>query len=255
MKVIFIGAGNLATNLAKKMYEKGFDIIQIYSRTEQSARTLGETINASFTTLPEAVRTDGDLYIFSVKDAVLEEVMRAIPANGGLWVHTAGSIPMSIFEAYSDRHGVFYPLQTFSKTRETDFSVIPFFVEANREEDCELLLKSAAVLSQKVYRADSEQRKYLHLAAVFANNFSNHMYAIAARLVEEHGLPFEALRPLIAETAAKINTLPPVDAQTGPAIRYDENVMEKQINMLDDAQLRAIYREISRSIFEFSKNK
>ncbi|MEG1586257.1 MAG: DUF2520 domain-containing protein, partial [Bacteroidales bacterium] len=101
----------------------------------------------------------------------------------------------------------------------------------------------------------SEQRKYLHLAAVFANNFSNHMFSIAAKLVEDHGLPFDALQPLIAETADKIRTMAPVNAQTGPAIRYDENVMEKQIGMLDNEQLRDIYRCVSRSIFDFSKNK
>ncbi|MGL4291983.1 MAG: Rossmann-like and DUF2520 domain-containing protein, partial [Bacteroidales bacterium] len=192
---------------------------------------------------------------FSVKDAFLKEVIAGVPANQGLWVHTAGSIPMDIFCGHSSRFGVFYPLQSFSKNRKPEFCNIPFFIEANKKQDADALFEAACRISQKVYRADSEQRKYLHLAAVFANNFSNHLFAIASQLMADHQLPFDALRPLIAETVAKIETMEPAAAQTGPAVRYDENIMNKQITMLEDENLKEIYRLLSKSIYEYSKKR
>lgn len=254
-RVIFIGAGNLATNLSLEMRNRGFEILQIYSYTLQSAQQLGEQLGCCYTNELKEVRKDADLYIFSVKDAVLSSVLNQIPPNNGLWVHTAGSIPMSIFEDYTNRYGVFYPLQTFSKNRRPDFSDIPFFIEANTESDYDSLTAAASIMSRKVYSASSEQRKHLHLAAVFACNFTNHMYAIAARIVEEKGLPFDALKPLITETATKIQSMAPLDAQTGPAIRYDENVINKHLSLLEDESLRSIYKELSGSIYNFSNNK
>lgn len=254
-RVIFIGAGNLATNLSLEMSSRGFEILQVYSYTLQSAQQLGEQLGCNYTNNLQEVRTNADLYIFSVKDAVLASVLEQMPANEGLWVHTAGSVPMSIFENHTERYGVFYPLQTFSKSRRPDFTNIPFFIEANKESDHQQLMEAASKLSPKVYAASSVQRKHLHLAAVFACNFTNHMYAIAAKLVEDKGLPFEALEPLIAETATKIQTMAPIDAQTGPAIRYDENVMNNHLALLDDESLRTIYKDISQSIFNFSNNK
>ncbi|MEG2946443.1 MAG: DUF2520 domain-containing protein [Bacteroidales bacterium] len=254
-KIIFIGAGNLATNLATAMQQKGFEIVQIYSHTVASAEKLAATLNCSFTNVISEIRTDADLYIFSVKDAALSSVLEEMQPNHGLWVHTAGSIPMDTFRPFTPRYGVFYPLQTFSKVRLLDFSDIPFFIEAHNEADCRLLTEHAEKLSAKVYAADSEQRKYLHLAAVFACNFTNHMYAIAAQLTEQHGVPFDALHPLIAETASKIRNLAPSEAQTGPAVRYDRNVMNKHLDLLHDESLQQIYKDLSDSIFKFSNNK
>lgn len=250
MKVIFIGAGNLATRLSTEMLERGFNIAQVYSKTEKSAKSLSLQLNCPYTTSLAAVADDADLYIFSIKDSILEEVLRAMPHRNGLWVHTAGSIPMEIFAPYVNRYGVFYPLQTFSKSREVNFQLIPFFIESKLVQDQELLEKAAWRMSQKVFYASSEQRKYLHLAAVFACNFTNHMYAIAAQLVEEHGLPFEALKPLIAETAAKIEELHPLQAQTGPAMRYDENVIERHLALLQEPRLKSLYEQLSKSIYE-----
>lgn len=254
-RVVFIGAGNLATNLAMAMYAKGFEITQVYSQTLESANKLGTMLDCRVTNVIEQLVPDADLYIFSVKDAALLSVVSQMHPNTGLWVHTAGSVPMEVFKPFTKRYGVFYPLQTFSKARLLDFSEIPFFIEANQPEDSQLLLAGAQKLSTKVYAADSEQRKYLHLAAVFACNFTNHMYAIAAQLSEQHGLPFDALQPLIAETASKISNLHPIEAQTGPAIRYDENVMNKQLELLKDESLKQIYRDISNNIYKFSTNK
>ena len=252
--VVFIGAGNLATNLAKALYYKGFRIVQVYSRTEESARALAEKVEADYTTDLQEISKDAKLYIVSLKDAAFVELLPQITEGKqkSLLVHTAGSIPMSVWEGHAER--VFYPMQTFSKQREVDFQEVPFFIEAKRAEDTELLKAIASTLSEKVYEADSEQRKSLHLAAVFICNFTNHMYALAADLLEKYNLPFEVMLPLIDETARKVHELAPRDAQTGPAVRYDENVMSNHLAMLvDSPALQEIYKLMSKSIHEHHK--
>ena len=251
--VVFIGAGNLATNLAKALYYKGFRIVQVYSRTEESARALAEKVEADYTTDLQEISKDAKLYIVSLKDAAFVELLPQITEDKqkSLLVHTAGSIPMSVWEGHAERYGVFYPMQTFSKQREVDFREVPFFIEAKRPEDVELLKAVAGTLSEKVYEADSEQRRSLHLAAVFTCNFTNHMYALAAELLEKYHLPFDVMLPLIDETARKVHELPPCDAQTGPAVRYDENVINKHLSMLEDTPaLQEIYKLMSKSIHE-----
>lgn len=249
--VVFIGAGNLATNLAKALYWKGFRIVQIYSRTEESAQSLAQIVEAEYTTDLSAVTVDAQLYIVSLKDTALVELLPKLVAGkkNALWVHTAGSIPMTIWEGYAERFGVFYPMQTFSKQREVDFRGIPIFVESNSEEDTQFLKDIASALSEKVYEATSDQRKSLHLAAVFTCNFANHMYALAAELLKKYQLPFEVMLPLIDETARKVHELEPRAAQTGPAIRYDENVIDGHLQMLaNEPEMQELYRLISQSI-------
>ena len=248
--VVFIGAGNLATNLAKALYYKGFRIVQVYSRTEESARALAEKVEADYTTDLQEISKDAKLYIVSLKDAAFVELLPQITEDKqkSLLVH------MSVWEGHAERYGVFYPMQTFSKQREVDFQEVPFFIEAKRAEDTELLKAIASTLSEKVYEADSEQRKSLHLAAVFICNFTNHMYALAADLLEKYNLPFEVMLPLIDETARKVHELAPRDAQTGPAVRYDENVMSNHLAMLvDSPALQEIYKLMSKSIHEHHK--
>ena len=207
--IVFIGAGNLATNLAKALYYKGFRIVQVYSRTEESARALAEQVEAGYTTDLQEISKEARLYIVSLKDVAFVELLPQITEGkqDALLVHTAGSIPMSVWEKYAERYGVFYPMQTFSKQREVNFREIPFFVEAKRPEDVELLKAIAATLSDNVYEITSEQRKSLHLAAVFICNFTNHMYALAADLLEKYNLPFDVMLPLIDETARKVHEL------------------------------------------------
>jgi len=249
--IVFIGAGNLATNLAKALYRNGFRIVQVYSRTKESAQTLAQAVEAEYTTELSAVSKDARLYIVSLKDDAFVELLPEIVADKGdaLLVHTAGSIPMSVWEGKASRYGVFYPMQTFSKQRAVDFHEIPFFVESNSPEDVELLKAIASVLSEKVYEATSEQRRSLHLAAVFTCNFANHMYALAAELLKKYDLPFSVMLPLIEETACKVHELEPRQAQTGPAVRYDENVINKHLEMLaDEPEMQEIYRLMSRSI-------
>lgn len=251
--IVFVGAGNLATNLAKALYRKGFRIVQIFSRTEESARSLALQVEADYTIDLKELTGDAKLYIVSLKDAAFVELLPQIAEGKGhaLLVHTAGSIPMSVWEGHTQRYGVFYPMQTFSKQREVKFDEIPFFIEAKTAEDVALLKAIAATLSDHVYEASSEQRKSLHLAAVFICNFTNHMYALAADLLEKYQLPFNVMLPLIDETARKVHELAPRDAQTGPAVRYDKNVIENHLAMLADLPaLQEIYKLMSKSIHE-----
>lgn len=250
MRIVLIGAGNLATRLGIALHEKGCSILQVYSRTEDSARALAEKVGASYTHLIDQIVNDADLYIFSVKDDALPGLLRKMHKNEALWVHTAGSMPMDIFSLHTDNFGVLYPLQTFSKQREVDFSAIPIYIEANQPHHLDHLKKLAARLSTQVIEATSEQRKSLHVAAVFACNFTNHMYAIAANLLEEKGLSFDQLIPLINETAAKVNTLHPKEAQTGPAVRFDKAVINRHIEMLENDNLKKIYNLLSENIHE-----
>lgn len=251
--IVFIGAGNLATNLAKALYHKGFRIVQIYSRTKESAGALASKVEAGYTTDLGEISKQAQVYIVSLKDDALVELLPQIAESKSkaLLVHTAGSIPMNVWEGYAERYGVFYPMQTFSKQREVDFREVPFFIEAETPKDAELLKAIAGTLSGKVYEATSEQRKSLHLAAVFVCNFTNHLYALAADLLNKYNLPFDVILPLINETARKVYELTPHDAQTGPAVRYDTNVMNNHLSMLaDNPALQEIYKLISKSIHE-----
>jgi predicted short-subunit dehydrogenase-like oxidoreductase (DUF2520 family) len=240
----------VATQLGPALQEKGYSIVQVYSRSLASAEILGNKLNTPYTFRLEEIDTQADLYIFALKDLALPAVLKDFPATAGLWVHTAGSVPMDIFQnSRAKRYGVLYPLQTFSINRKISFEHIPLFIEANHPEDELLLEKIALSLSDKVIRLSSEKRKQLHLAAVFACNFTNHLYAIAAKILEEQNLPWEMLLPLIEETAAKVKELHPVEAQTGPAVRYDTNVIDKHLEMLkNDPDKQELYRMLSQSI-------
>ncbi|MDD2798925.1 MAG: DUF2520 domain-containing protein [Bacteroidales bacterium] len=253
MRIVLIGAGNLATRLGIELLQKGEEIIQIYSRTKDSAKELADKIGTNFTTQLSEIDETADLYIFSVKDDALPTVLGQMKPNNGLWVHTAGSVPISIFESYTDKFGAFYPLQTFSKKREVNFSLIPIYIESHSAKQLAHLKTLAHSISETVIEASSEQRKQIHLAAVFACNFTNRMYAIAAQLLEEKGLDFTQLLPLIDETASKVHELHPKDAQTGPAIRFDEKIINKHIDSLKDGELKLLYYSLSENIYNEHK--
>ena len=234
MRVVLIGRGRLATNLLLALQQAGHEVSSINSRTLEN--------------LPE----EADVFIIAVKDSALQEVIcRATKGREQqLFVHTAGSMPMSLFEGYTNRFGVFYPMQTFSKERLVSFADIPVFIEG----DNAVLRPLAESITHSVYELSSADRKYLHLSAVFACNFVNHCYALSAELLEKHGIPFSVMLPLIDETALKVHQLHPLEAQTGPAVRYDENVIRMQSSMLADSPLlQEIYNLLSVSIHRKSE--
>lgn len=257
--MVLVGAGKVATHLSQALQQAGLDIIQVYSRTEASASALASLLHTAYTTCITDVFPDADYYLFSVKDSVLEELIAALAprCRAACFLHTAGSIPLSVFAPYGlSRYGVLYPLQTFSQNRALDLSQVPMFVEASSPEVSEELTTLAASISSRIYPLSSEARRKLHLSAVFACNFVNHCYAIGARLLAEEQIPFEALLPLIDETAAKVHQLPPVAAQTGPAVRFDRNVMDAQESLLASHPLyRDIYELMSRSIHEEARKQ
>ena len=253
MRIAFVGAGNVATHLALAMHAAGWSVVAVYSRTQTSAVALASRLGCVATdclsALPEA-----DVYVFSVVDNVLPTLLTTFTQQGrqGLWVHTAGSIPLSVFKGLHTEAGVLYPMQTFSKTKEVDFSQVPLFIEATTSQSLEKIQQIAHSLSPHVQVLDSQARGRMHVAAVFACNFVNHCYAHAARLMEQSGLPFSLLWPLIDETAHKVHQLKPADAQTGPAVRHDDAVMERHLELLNDHPRQAeLYQLMSNSIMEW----
>ena len=251
MKVTLIGAGNLATQLGKSLKKAGVIISQVYSRTEDSARTLAELLEAEWLTDIKALRDEADIYIFSVKDSVLCELISEVCKSRGdkLFLHTAGSMPMSCFEGKALRYGVFYPMQTFSKTKDVDFERVPVFIEGNSIETEDVIRSLANKVTQRVIRLSSADRKYLHLAAVWACNFTNYCYTVASDILGEHSIPFDVMLPLINETTDKIQKISPMEAQTGPAVRGDRNVMNKQLELMNGKEdLQELYQMLSKGI-------
>lgn len=253
MKIVFIGAGNLATQIALTLSEKSVEIIQVYSRTIDSASALAEQIRCPYTINIKEVDQKADIYIFSVKDSVINDLLKQMPANDGLWLHTAGSLPINIFEKTAVNFGVLYPFQTFSKSRRINFDNIPIFIEANNEENFHKIEKLSNIISNSVYPLSSEKRQFLHLTGVFACNFVNHLYNISEHILKERNIPFNIAIPLIEETANKIKDLSPSDAQTGPALRLDMNVIEKHLSLLENERWKDIYSIFSEDIYEMNK--
>lgn len=252
-KIVVVGSGNVATHMAIALNAAGHDILQIWSRTLHNAEILSNRVDAEAIDHLHELDCTADLYLFSVKDAALSDIVMQMPSTGGVWVHTAGSLSLSSLDPHIHK-GVIYPLQTFSKSREVLFSAVPLFVEGDSPETTKLLSDMAKSISDSVYFLPGEKRKILHLAAVFACNFTNHMYTLASDILEEEQLPFDYLIPLITETVNKVKNLSPKDAQTGPAVRFDENVMEKHQALLHDSLKRDIYTLLSRSIHNSACN-
>ena len=239
MKIVLIGRGRLATNLEHALLQADHEVVSINSRTLES--------------LP----LEADVFVVAVKDAALTDVLRAATKGreDQLFVHTAGSMPMDLFKGLTAHYGVFYPMQTFSKERLVDFNEISVFLETNDAASMERLKMLAETLTPHVYELDSEGRKHLHLAAVFACNFVNHCYALSAEVLAAKGLPFSVMLPLVDETAQKVHELAPKDAQTGPAVRGDQNVLQMQAAMLaENSAVKQIYEALSNDIQRLADN-
>ncbi|WP_449438747.1 Rossmann-like and DUF2520 domain-containing protein [Pedobacter steynii] len=248
MKVVCIGSGNVATHLANALKAKGVNLIQVWSRDLTNASELAKTINARAISNLNEIDRSADLYIIAVKDDAIPTITESLKDVNGLVVHTSGATAIDTLSAHRN-YGVLYPLQTFSKAKSIDFVDVPLCIEANNADSLELLKKVANKLSSPVYEVNSEKRKILHLAAVFACNFVNHLYVLSDKVVEHFGLDFEILKPLIMETALKVQTELPINVQTGPAVRNDEQTMIKHQDLLSDMpELKEIYQTLSKSI-------
>jgi predicted short-subunit dehydrogenase-like oxidoreductase (DUF2520 family) len=251
LSVVMIGAGNVAVHLSKHFSGCGYEIVQVFSRTESAASELARHIGSAWTTSAGNIFPDADLYFIAIKDSVVDEFLRKADLKDKVLVHCSGSLSLDCLTKYSPAAGVFYPLQTFSKAREVNFLDIPVFIESSTDRVLQLLTELAGRLTPKVYFADSHQRMLLHISAVFACNFVNHFYAIAAHLMEDNQLRFDYLRPLMQETLDKTMTLSPFNAQTGPALRFDTNVLDKHIEALSgDPSIQEIYALVSEHIYK-----
>lgn len=250
MNAVFIGSGSVATHLSLALKENGINISQIYSRTPLNAEILGKKLETAYTSDIYDIDTKADIYFYALRDNAFKHFVRNFDMPDAIHVHTAGSVSMSEFDGFATKYGVFYPLQTFSKNKAVNFREIPICIEACNSEVQQKLLEIAKIISDKTYSISSEQRRKLHLAAVFACNFSNYMYDVASQLMEESGLLFEIIKPLIDETSDKIKTLTPYDAQSGPAVRYDDITIKKHLNMLNrNSEFKKIYKLLTKAIY------
>jgi predicted short-subunit dehydrogenase-like oxidoreductase (DUF2520 family) len=247
LKVVVIGSGNVAQHLVQA-FENSAQVmlVQAYARHPEQIEHL---LPANRITEHLQYLAEADIYIISVTDDAIAEVSSQLPFSDRLVVHTSGSVAMEEIND-KNRRGVFYPLQTFTKNKPVDFFSVPFCLETEDEKDYAMLEQLASAISGNVYKIDSQQRRSLHVAAVFVSNFVNHMYMIGNKICDEHNISFNILKPLIKETADKINSLPPLQAQTGPARRNDMKTIEKHLDFLKDENQKAIYALITKSIHE-----
>lgn len=250
--VVLIGAGQLATCLGLRMAEKKIPILQVYSRTFSKAKELAALTRSEPLNDLKAIHPDGVLYILAVSDQAIGAVAQQLVylnAENRLFVHTSGGVSSSILTAFFNRSGIFYPLQSFSRGRTPDFDRIPIGIHARSETDIRLLETLGHTLSSQVFRMGDEQRAMAHIAAVFANNFSNHLWDIAQKILAEAGLPFDLIRPLIQETADKVQVRLPESVQTGPAARGDENTIARHLELLEtQPDLQKIYQLLTQNI-------
>lgn len=256
-KIVLIGAGNVATHLAKALVKEGNYICQVYSRSIESARELGVRTGINYTNNIGEIYTNADIYLFSVSDKAIEQLLKNLTIEGDpLLLHTAGSVEMQVFKGYSKNYGVMYPLQTFSKKRLVNFREIPVCIEANNKESLNTIKQMSEGISDSVYKMGIDSRIYLHLSAVFACNFTNYMYSVAEKILGQNDIPFDIIKPLIKETASKIEDMSPAKAQTGPAVRNDKEVIFKHKELLENnPDLQKLYTFVSNSIIKQSLNE
>ena len=250
IRVTVIGSGNVAQHLLKAFVNNpDIELVEVVARTKTE---LVSFLPAEKIVISCEAMLPTDVVIIAVSDNAIEKVSSQITLTDTLVVHTSGTIPMNILDN-KNKKGVFYPLQTFSKFKEVDFRVIPIAIEAQNEESVALLEKVGKSISNHVQQIDSSQRKTLHVAAVFVCNFVNHLYQIGNEICDENNLSFDLLKPLIVETAHKIKTLSPSEAQTGPAKRHDTVTINSQLNFLTNETQKEIYKLLTQSIINHGK--
>lgn len=250
--MVLIGAGNVGYHLGHQLHQERLKVVQVFSRKITKARRLAKNLQAAAINNLSKVSSEADLYILAVHDQAIVEVAQSLPPairSSKLVVHTSGVSSSKILRSICKRYGILYPLQTFSLDRKINFSVIPICTNANRKKDREALKGLGNKLSNTCFEIEDEQRKILHVAAVFVNNFANHLFSIGAAITEREAIPFQLLLPLILETAKKVQDHPPKDMQTGPALRGDMATLKMHLAYLENyPELATIYRQLSKSI-------
>lgn len=246
MKIVIIGSGNVAYHLARAFTENKIPVSQIFGRNKSNLQLISEEVHLPYS---HTQLEDADLYLICVSDGSISDVSKLITKDNCLVAHTSGSLPKEILTG-NYRKASFYPLQTFSKSVDLNYAEIPFFIEAENKKDVELLQDLAESISEKVMVSTYEKRKYIHLTAVFACNFVNHLFARAKEISDSQEIPFDYFLPLIKETTDKIEILEPKFAQTGPAVRNDERVLKAHEDLIKDEEQLKIYKVMNESIKE-----
>ena len=251
MRITLIGSGNVATHLGAAFKNAGHRIGQVYSRNAHNAALLAYHIGAEAIDDLNSIDPNTDIFIISVSDDAIAGIAKELSKHNKLIVHTSGATDLYNILAFTDNAGIFYPLQTFSKTKEIDFLTVPLCIEGANELITKTLKELAQSISNNVYEIDSTQRKTLHLAAVFACNFPNYLYRVAQELLADQRIDFNLLRPLILETAEKVQTNLPANVQTGPAIRNDQKTMFEHLQLLKyEPEWEQLYRLLSQGIIK-----
>lgn len=254
-RVVLIGSGNVATHLGLALVEHGVAIAQVYSRTIENAQELARAVGSSATNALGTLEPDADLYVLSIADDALQQVADTLPQLKGIVVHTSGSKPIDALVRFR-QFGVLYPLQTFSKAKKATFKSVPICIESPQQQTLELLSELAGRLSNDVRVLSSDQRAMAHLAAVFANNFTNYMQVIAQEILVKHHLDPSLLQPLLHETFDKLMYMSPWAAQTGPAKRADTKLIQSHLELLNDFPgYKEIYQQVSSCILAKSLGK
>ena len=260
MKITLIGAGNVATHLGKRLKEKGHLIVEVFSRTKERAGKLANLLSAKEITDLKGLSPNADLYIVAIKDDAIATIAAQLPLIirlEKLIVHTSGATPSTVFQPYFKNYGIFYPLQTFSINKKADFEQLPICIDANSEGSLLILKKLGMSICPNIYQINDEQRAKLHVCAVFVNNFTNHLLAVAEDILTKENLTMDLLKPLIQETVNKIQEHPAGTMQTGPALRNDVQTLQSHLDFLSNyPKYQLIYQILSTSIQDFSqKNK
>ncbi|HOF16826.1 MAG TPA: DUF2520 domain-containing protein [Bacteroidales bacterium] len=243
LTVVIIGSGNVAWHITKQMLHKKVNVLQLYS--PHNAKTLAEEFNLPYTDNLSLLKENADMYLFSIKDDAYQDVIAHFPYQNKCMIHTSGSVDINVFQSITENRGVLYPFQTFTKNVDLSFEKIPLCLEAGNQITKEKIEQLAKTLSDNYHFISSEQRKQLHLAGVFACNFTNAMYRIAKEIVEKNGMDFSILLALIEETARKVQRHAPGKVQTGPAIRNDKKIMQQHLAIIENKEYKLLYQTLS----------
>jgi predicted short-subunit dehydrogenase-like oxidoreductase (DUF2520 family) len=255
-KIVLIGAGRVATQLGKALKSQDKTIAQVYSRTKDSAAQLAAELGSAFVTNLAEIVPHADLYLISVSDDAIGQIAESLRLEGKIVVHTSGSVTMDALKMVTNHYGVFYPLNTFSKTKVIDLASTPICIEAADKATEKQLLELGSKISGDVRLINSQQRTMIHIAAVFACNFTNFMFVNAEEILKKADVSFDILLPLIAETVVKLNEVSPEEAQTGPALRNDKKILEKHLELLKADKTKMLtYKMLSDQINDFFKKK
>lgn len=249
MNIVLIGTGNVATQLGPFLNKKGHKIIQLFSKSQKSGHLLAKKLRCPLINIHSNLSPDADIYIIALRDEAISSFLNALPFMPNLIVHTSGSIGLDVFPRKMINTGVVYPLQTFSKLNKRLPEKIPFLIEGSNRKSLIIIRKLTNSLSKLVFKTNSRDRALIHLSAVFANNFTNYLFVLAGKILIKNKIPFNLLRPLILETAQKVQSNLPAQVQTGPAVRGDAIIIKKHLKLLKNfSEIKDIYKLMSKSI-------